>query len=286
MNVQVAIVVVGVLTLAAIAMTFALFHTRRRRDADDREVGADIYGVTAGALALLIAFTFSIAFEDYHDADVAAAAEASQVLAMARASEFMEQPLQQHLQDDLLCYARLVSTVEWDTMRRGVYTVSGPVQDTLMDMDRAISSPEGQQQAGAAVEFWVEANNLRASARGGRLLAGEWFIPAIVWVMLILGVILMIGSLLLFVGHSRRTWLHSLVVIGPIFIAVSGMVVIFFFENPYADLPGGIRPAAMEITIEAMLDQRASLGQSMAPRCPTDIAGSAVFAATDSGTVG
>ncbi|MGI9117619.1 MAG: hypothetical protein ACR2JV_08305, partial [Gaiellales bacterium] len=69
-----------------------------------------------------------------------------------------------------------------------------------------------------------------------------------------------------YADRSKPVWGHVLVVIAPLFIASAALVVVYFFDHPYADTPGGIQPTAMQLTLERLM-QNPIAGIPL-PACP------------------
>lgn len=240
-------------------------------------IPTNVYAVTAGAMTLLMSFTFSAAFAQYTNAQQAVRAEASAILQMYRATAFVGEPLQGELRDDLLCYAQLVSTQEWDELSQGTIDLQGPVQETMIAMDNAISSPEGQKLAGAGLSIWETGNTNLATAREQRFAVVDWNVPPIVYFVLIMGSLLTLLSLFAFADRTKPGWGHAALIIGPIFVAVAALVVIVFLDSPFIQTPGSVTPEAIEQTIEYIESDRESRGLTTQPSCPTDKNGQTVF---------
>lgn len=88
---------------------------------------------------------------------------------------------------DLLCYATLVSTVEWEELSQGNIDLLVPVQQTMIAMDNAISSKEGQKLAGSGLSIWESGNTNLATAREQRFAVVDWNVPPIIYFILIFG---------------------------------------------------------------------------------------------------
>lgn len=241
------------------------------------KIPSNIYAVTAGAMTLLMSFTFAAAFTQYTNAQQAVREEASAILQMYRATTFIAEPLQSELRNDLLCYATLVSTVEWDDLSSGEIDLSGPVQQTMIAMDNAIASPEGQKLAGSGLSIWETGNTNLATAREQRFSVVDWDVPPIIYFVLIVGSLLTIASLFAFADRSKPGWGHVAFIIGPVFVAVAALVVIVFLDSPFIQTPGAVTPEAIEQTIEYIQKDLESRRVTTTPTCPTDVGGKAVF---------
>lgn len=240
-------------------------------------IPTNVYAVTAGAMTLLMSFTFAAAFSQYTNAQEAVRQEASAILQMYRATSFIAEPLQTELRNDLLCYATLVSTQEWDELSRGKVDLTGPVPQTMIAMDNAISTPEGQKLAGSGLSIWETGNTNLATAREQRFAVVDWSVPPIIYFVLIVGSLLTLASLLAYADRTKPGWGHAALIIGPIFVAVAALVVIVFLDSPFIQTPGAVTPEAIEQTIDYIQQDLQSRGLSSTPTCPTDTADNAVF---------
>lgn len=243
---------IGAILLAMIVGSIFMWVVSRRSPEGsiaDR-IPTNVYAVTAGAMTLLTAFTFSAAFAQYTSAQQAVRAESSAILQMYRATTFFAEPLQSELRLDLLCYAQLVSTEEWEELSRGNIDLQGPVQQTMITMDNRISSSSGQKMAGDALSIWETGNTNLATAREQRFAVVDWDVPPIIYFVLILGSLLTIGSLFAFADRSKPGWGHAVLIIGPVFVAVASIVVIAFLDSPFIETPGAVTPEPIEQSIE------------------------------------
>lgn len=276
MSLWVGIVVIVAAMVAGGVLIWAVSRKSPEGSLADR-IPTNVYAVTAGAMTLLTAFTFSAAFAQYTSAQEAVRQEASAILQMYRSTGFIAEPLQGTLRSDLLCYAALVATKEWDDLGRGVLNMQGPVQKTMIAMDNAISTPEGQKLAGNGLSIWESGNASLAAAREQRFAVADWDVPPLLYFVLILGSILTLASLFAFADSSKPGWGHAVLIIGPIFVAVAGLVVILFLDSPFIQTPGSVTPEPIIETVEYIQADLKSRGLDSMPACPTDTAGEAVF---------
>ena len=227
-------------------------------------IPTNVYAVTAGAMTLLMAFTLSAAFAQYTSAQAAVRQEASAILQMYRSTSFIAEPLQSTLRTDLLCYSTLVATQEWDDLGRGELTMQGPVQKTMIAMDNAISTPEGQKLAGNGLSIWETGNTNLAAAREQRFAVADWNVPPLIYFVLVLA------------DSSKPGWGHAVLIIGPIFVAAAGLVVILFLDSPFIQTPGSVTPEPILQTVEYVRADMDSRGLDTSPTCPTDTADGSV----------
>lgn len=230
----------------------------------EHQTPTNVYFVTGGAMSLLIAFTMSLTFSQYLSAQQASLAEAEAVVAMSRGAMFMAPSLRDPLRNQLACYAEEVIGQEWPAMQQGASSVSPTVRATLIEMDSLLASQTAV--AGPGLGVWESANQTRHAAHIERLQAAANGVPTILWMLLVFGSVITIGSLFVFADKAKPAWGHALVVIGPLFVASAALVVIAFFDHPYADTPGGIPPTAMQTTLISLT--QAQLEGIPAASCP------------------
>lgn len=223
-----------------------------------------VYAVTAGAMSLLIAFTMSLTFTQYTDAQDAAAQDAEGVMAMNRAALLMPPSVRDPLRDQLACYAEEVIKVSWPAMRQGETALQPAPKDTLATMDGIVA--RNVAIAGPGLPSWMTANTARMQAHMHMMVIAGNGVPPILWMLLIVGSLITIGSLVVYADRSKPAWGHVVVIVGPLFVASAALVVIAFFDHPYADAPGAVRSTAMELTLARLTEDRIP-GVPLA-RCP------------------
>ena len=135
-------------------------------------------------------------------------------------------------------------------MQQGDTAVLPPVRQTLNKMDSILAAQP--TAAGPGLAIWEAANVQRHAAHIERPQAAGNSVPAILWLLLIFGSLITVGSLFVYADSSKPAWGHALVVIGPLFVASAALVVIAFFDHPYADTPGAVQPDAMELTLTSL----------------------------------
>ena len=249
MTLPLAIAIVAV-TLIVGSLVYILVARRSPHGGREQSTPTSVYAVTAGAMSLLIAFTMSITYTQYLEAQQAAASEAEAVISMSRAATFMKPEMRDELRNQLACYSDEVIHVSWPAVRRGATSLQPEVAATINTMDGILAAdPNG---AGAGLDLWETANAQRLAAHMEMLQIAGSGVPPILWLLLIAGSLITIGSLVVYADRSKPAWGHVLVIIGPLFIASAALVVIAFFDNPYMDTPGAVSPRPMQLTYERL----------------------------------
>lgn len=255
------------IVLAALAVGSLLYVTIARRSPEggrEDRTPTNVYAVTAGAMSLLIAFTMSMAFSQYSTAQQSVQQEAGALLAMSRAATFMKPEVRDPLRDQLVCYAQAVIDDEWASMREGRVDSAPAVSRSLATMDGILAA--GMDAAGPGLSMWESANVQRSNAREERLhLAGD-LVPPILWLLLIFGSLITLGSLFVYADRAKPAWGHALVIIGPLFVASAALVVIAFFDHPYEATAGAVTPQPIEKMLYSISNER--IGDIPLPTCP------------------
>jgi hypothetical protein len=215
-------------------------------------------------MSLLIAFTLSLTFDQYLTAQQAASQEADAIISMSRAATFMAPEVRDPLRDQLVCYAQETINQEWPALRRGDSSLLPPIRQTLNTMDGILATHV--TAAGPGLSLWEGANEQRLAAHVQMLEAADDGVPPILWFLLIVGSLITIGSLFVYADRGKPSWGHAIVVIGPLFIASAALVVIAFFDHPFENTPGGIKPAAMELALDRLTHDR--IADIPLPVCP------------------
>jgi hypothetical protein len=256
------IIVLGSLLVGA--LTYILIARRSPEGGRDHQTPTNVYAVTAGAMSLLIAFTMSMTFSQYTSAQQAAEQQAASVLAMSRSATFMGPNVRDALRDELMCYAEAIVDEQWESMRAGSAQVAPTVKTSLTEMDMALQ--RNAKEAGVGLSMWESANTARATASVQLLHIATSSVPLVLWLLLIFGSIITLGSLLVYADSSKPAWGHALVIVGPLFVAAAALVVISFFDRPFADTSGAVSPDSMRAAITEMRTER--IGDLPLPECP------------------
>jgi hypothetical protein len=237
-------ILIVLVTMVAGAAIYVFAARRSPEGGREHKTPTSVYAVTAGAMSLLIAFTMSLTFQQFTNAQSAASQDAEGVMAMSRAATLMPANVRDPLRNQLVCYAEEVLNVSWPAMRRGDTDLQPAVRETLATMDGIVAAHVGE--VGAVLSIWSSASSDRMKAHIQAMQIAGSGVPPILWMLLIIGSVITIGSLVVYADSSKPAWGHVAVIIGPLFVASAALVVIAFFDHPYADTPGAVSPVAME----------------------------------------
>jgi hypothetical protein len=260
-----ALIILGVAALSAAGMVVV----KRRAPAgtffkDPIPAGA-VYTVAGTAYMVILAFVFFIAFESYGGAKNDAEQEATATLAMFHAAGPFGPAARADLERQTICYAREVISDGWPAMREGG---ASPVVDARVAAMEASAerAPVTDAKQAAAFEHWFNLNDERRRGRQGRIGESEGLVPPVVWLILILGAVVAIGSVALFADREEAAVTQAAMAAAVAIIVVSGLVLVRFLDKPYQDESGSIKPTAMERTLAQMEAAHRARGQA-AVRC-------------------
>jgi hypothetical protein len=184
-----------------------LMPTRRRLGHND--VAGFIYAVLGVVYAVLLGLMVVAVWEQWNAAIAATDQEASEVAEVFWLAHRLPQPEGRHLQELARSYAQVVVNEEWPLMERGKMSPKAwAILDEIRDDMQGMKPSTDTQQV--LYEQGLQQVNDLADARGERLLDAEEGVPAILWVVLIVGGVEVVGFTYLFGLES--TTVHVLMV--------------------------------------------------------------------------
>ncbi|MFL5820949.1 MAG: hypothetical protein ACJ76S_09755 [Solirubrobacteraceae bacterium] len=217
----------------------------------DTAEAAGVFAAAGTTFAVLVAFTFLLAFESYDDARNSSEAEAVAVSTLFHTAEFFAPIERDDLQRDLICYGRAVVASEWRSMRDNRRS---PVVDGWVDrLERGFQRVHGNNETvGAAIQNWFTQTDARQTARRNRLVEAAPFVPTAVWFFLIVGGLLQIGFVLFFADNRERVSAQAMLVSAVTVFVVASLVMIHLLDTPYTEQSGSVEPTAMRQTLRSI----------------------------------
>ena len=155
-------------------------------------------------------------------------------------------------------------------MERG--EVSSTAEEWINETARSINqlTVRTPVEREAVAQFFLEANELEA-ARDDRLAAADGFVPTPVWIVLILGGLMVVGYASFFADPREKALSQGIMIGATVTVIASGLLLVAFFDQPYADRPGSLKPTAMESTLEQLELERQA--KPFAGELPCDSSG-------------
>lgn len=221
---------------------------------EHNDVAGFIYAVLGVAYAVLLGLMVVAVWEDYQEAQDAATEEANELSAIFWIAHGLPEPQAQRVQELTIAYATVVVREEWPLMESGK---SSPRAWEILDELRAsVESLEPTTDA-QLVLYDNEIQRLHdlGDARRERLLQAEEGLPAILWVVLLIGGMVEVGFTYLF--GLRSTTVHVLMVAALAMIIGLVLFTIGALEYPFR---GDVRvgPDAFESIIDRFENSKLS----------------------------
>lgn len=205
---------------------FLSVELRRRHN----DVAAAIFSVVGVTFAVLLAFVAMLAWEGFNKAKAAAYSEAATVLDVYNASAGLAGPETPVMHDDIVGYLETVVRVEWPAQAEGLVVDRGSTYlqklNTLATGLKPANVADGNLHAQllqSLARLW--------DARQQRLLAAETTIPAVVWIVTIVG-----GALTIAFGSFLGVPSLGMHLAMSAALAVSGalvLILIIALSNPF-----------------------------------------------------
>ncbi len=184
-----------------------LVSTDQRKQYND--VAGFIYAVLGVSYAVLLGLVLIAVWDDWEAAASTATDEANELAGIFWIAHSLPQPEGRHIQELARSYAQVVVKEEWPLMGQG--KASPKAWATLEEMRGTIQGLDPTTDAQQVLyEQALERVHGVADARRDRLLDAREGIPAILWVVLIVGGVITVGFTYLF--GLENTTVHLLMV--------------------------------------------------------------------------
>jgi hypothetical protein len=183
----VGLLLAGVAALGAIVLGLAVrpllsLELRRRHN----DVTAAIFSVIGVTFAVLLAFVAMVVWEHYIAAKATSYAEAGSVRDVFYVSLGFSEPDKSLLRDGILGYAETVVSVEWPAQARGLSVASNSASLNKLNAIAADLKPTGAADDIRLAMLSLSLMRL-SEAREQRLMAADTTVPAVVWIVTLIG---------------------------------------------------------------------------------------------------
>jgi hypothetical protein len=241
-----------VVAVAAVAIGAMLLVRRTAPEGSyfaDGDRAAGVFGVLATGFAVLLGFVVFLAFESFDTSRTGAENEAEVVAQQLETAQLLPRSIRASMSGALVCYARSVIHQEWPAMETG--TLSEGLNPWTAAMFRTLRTIEPRSPSEqAAYGKWLDQRSDRQAARTDRVHGAEGVIPSPLWIVLFLSAFVIFGFMLLFADSAERAFVQA-TMMGGVAVAITSMLLLLWFlDNPFHDGLGGLRPSAMERTLD------------------------------------
>jgi hypothetical protein len=273
MNLVWAILVIAVVTAFAVA---AMLLVRRGAPEGSRFADGDrasgVFGVLATGFSVLLGFVVFLAFESYDQSRTGAEAEALVLAQQVQTAQFLGEPIVGELTGELVCYGRSVIHTEWPRAEAGnLGDAINPWGVRLFQTLQTYQPRTPSQEA--AYGKWLDQTSDREAARIDRIHGAVGVIPAPLWIVLLM-ISVVIFVFMLFFADSGERAITQAVLMGSVALVICAMLLLIrFLDNPFREGLGGVRPVAMERTLD-IIDQALRATNQRVP-LPCDARGNA-----------
>jgi hypothetical protein len=271
MNLGIAVLIV--IAVTAVAIAAMLLVRRGAPDGSyfhDGDRAAGVFGVLATGFAVLLGFVVFLAFASYDAARAGAEEEALVVAQQVETAQFFPAPVAEQLSGELVCYARSVAGVQWERMEAGTLGAEvNPWSAELFRTLRTVQPRTATEQS--AFDAWLAQRAARESARNDRIHGAEGVIPAPLWVVLFFTSGLIFVYMLFFADSGERGVVQGLLMGTVVSVITALLVLLSLLNDPFHGGVGGLRPVAMERTLQ-VIDQELEIAGRHQP-APCDARG-------------
>jgi len=216
----------GAVVLELAAGRFLSLEFRRRHN----DAAAAIFSVIGVTFAVLLAFVAMLAWEHFNKAKAASYAEAASVLDVYNASVGFADPEASLMRDNIVGYLETVVRVEWPAQAEGRTVERGAAYLEKLNRTAVGLKPSGVAD-GNLHALLLQSLMRLWDARQERLLAAETTIPAVVWIVTLVG-----GGLTIAFGSFLGVPSLGMHLVMSAVLSISGalvLILIIALSNPF-----------------------------------------------------
>jgi hypothetical protein len=259
------LVVLGVTVVAVAAMLLVRRGAPEGSYFEDGDRAAGVFGVLATGFAVLVGFVVFLAFESFDTSRSGAEAEAQIVAQQFETAQLLPVAVRARLSGELVCYARAVVHQEWPQLESA--SLGNRLNPWGIAMFHTFQSVEPRAPSEqAAYAKWLDQRSDREDALADRTHGAEGVIPAPLWIVLFFSAGVIFAFMLLFADSAERAFVQAMMMGGVAAVVSSMLLLLWFLDNPYHGGAGGLRPVAMERTLD-LLGQAAEVVERVEPPC-------------------
>ena len=253
----------------AIAITAMLLVRRRAPEGSffsDGDRASGVFGVLATGFAIFAGFVIFLAFTTYDQSRAGAESEALIVVQQYETAQFLAPATRDRLAGELICYGRSVVSQEWPAMESG--DIDNTINPWGLRLFRTIhaANPSTAVQETAFAK-WLDQTSDREEARRDRVHGAAGITPTTIWIVLFLSSSIVFAFMLFFADPAELKRSQAMLIGSAVTVVSVTLLAIYALDNPYRDIPGSIRPVAMERSLEILGQAREALGDTSAVPC-------------------
>lgn len=267
MNFALALLVIG--AAAAVSVGAMLLVRRGAPEGSyfsDGDRASGVFGVLATGFSVLLGFIVFLAFESYDQSRRGAEAEALILAQQVETAQFMPQAAGDRLTAQLICYGRSVVSLEWPRAEAGEEGDEiNPWAAQLFRTLKTVVPKTATEQS--AYDKWLDQTSDREAARNDRMHGAVGVIPSPLWVALLFISLIIFVYMLFFADRGERAVTQALLIGSVVAVMVAMLLLIRFLDSPFHSGYGGVRPVAMQRTLDIMAEELRIIGRPIVPPC-------------------
>lgn len=202
------LVVLGLAFLAGLGLSVGIRRAFRLKPTPEQsDLAIDLMQVTSTYIGILLAFAGVLAWQDFRDAQTAVEDEAG-VASLLYRDLTAYGPKMNPARNDLKAYVRSVVVDGWPLLREGKRSTVVETRLLTVFNDVATVTPTDEREAAIYREAFTQLNQL-VSMRRQRMAASRAQIPAVLWIVALVGSVLTIAYAAAFVGSRYASLMIS-----------------------------------------------------------------------------
>lgn len=254
---------IAIVCAAAGLAVAALLFVRRYAPAgsvfEDGDRAAGVFGVLATGFAILLGLIVFLAFSSYDQSRSGAETEALLVAQQYETAQFMPAAVRPQLGAQLVCYSRSVIHQEWPALESGTQAEGfNPWGIELFRTLKAADPRTTTEQA--AYDKWLDRNADREKARQDRIHGAVGVIPVSLWAVLFFISAVIFAFILLFADSGERWYAQAMLAGSVVAVITATLLLIRVLDHPVQAGFGGLKPVAMERTVQILDQERKFAG--------------------------
>jgi uncharacterized membrane protein len=252
--------------LAAAAMLLVRRSAPEGSRFSDGDRASGVFGVLATGFSVLLGFVVFLAFESYDQSRSGAEEEALVLSQQVETAQFLEAPVAGELTGELVCYGRYVIHTEWPRAESG--TLGDEINPWGVRLFLTVQEAEPQTPSQeAAYGKWLDQTSDREAARIDRIHGAVGVIPTPLWVVLAFISVVIFVFMLFFADRSEGALTQAVLMGSVATVIVAMLLLIRFLDSPFHEGVGGVRPVAMERTLDIVDQALSAANRRVPPPC-------------------
>jgi hypothetical protein len=254
------IILIATTTIAVAALLLVRRNAPEGGYFSDGDRAAGVFGVLATGFAVLLGFIVFLAFASHDQSRSGAETEALLVAQQFETAQFLPQNVRADLGGKLICYGRYVVHREWPRMEDA--DLGNELNPWGISLFQTLSTVEPDSNAEqSAYQKWLDQTSDREQARQDRVHGAQGIIPITLWIVLFVSAGVIFVYMLFFADSGERALVQALQIGTVTAVIVMTLLLLNVLNHPFHSGVGGLRPVAMERTLDILEVQGAGLGE-------------------------